>query len=113
MFESTLTLDDVIEATEELSPDDQLRLVSVLAERLSREVRWDHTSSQPEIPDAEGLEQATALYEQGQVTLARAAEMASLTRWELMRVLKARGAPVTVEVPPAQEMDRDLVAHLG
>lgn len=113
MLESTVTLDDVIEVTEELSPADQLRLVSALAERLSREIGWEPTFPQPEIPDAEALEQAITLYQQDQVTLARAAEIAGITRWELMQALRARGTPVTVGIPPAQEMDRDLVTYLG
>jgi hypothetical protein len=38
--------------------------------------------------------------------------MVGITRWELMRILKARGTPVTVEVPPVEELDRDLAAYL-
>ncbi len=112
MFESTVTLEDAVEVTDELSPADQLRLVATLTDRLSREIGRRLASSPPEIPDTEALERAITLYQQDRVTLSRAAEIAGLTRWELMCVLKARGTPVTVEVPPVEEMDRDLAAYL-
>jgi predicted HTH domain antitoxin len=111
-LESTVTLQDVIEITEELSLADQLRLVATLTDRLSREIDRGLELLQLGISHAETLERALVAYRQDQVTLARAAEMVGITRWELMRILKARGTPVTVEVPPVEELDRDLAAYL-
>ena len=62
-------------------------------------------------PDA-AVDRAIALYNQQAITLGRAAEMAGVTRWELQRTLRVRGAPLLVEVPPTQEMDRDLAKYL-
>ena len=59
------------------------------------------------------LEQAIALYQQEEISLGRAAEVAGITRWELMRLLKERGSPVTVQVPPAEEIDGRIVAFLA
>ena len=106
----SVTLQDAIEVTEELSPVDQLRLIAALSDRLSREVEETLPLSPVEIPDQEALEQAIALYQQEEISLGRAAEMAGITRWELMRLLKARGTPVTVQVPPAEEMDERVAA---
>jgi len=106
----SITLQDAIEVTEELSPADQLRLIAALSDRLSRKVEETLTSPPVEAPDQEALEQAIALYQQEEISLGRAAEMAGITRWELMRLLQARGTPVTVQVPLAEEMDERIVA---
>jgi hypothetical protein len=58
------------------------------------------------------VDRAVAQYNQKAITLGRAAEMAGVTRWELQHILQARGAPLIVEVPPTQELDRDLVEYL-
>jgi predicted HTH domain antitoxin len=112
MSEGTVTLQDAIEITAELSPTDQLRLIAALTDRLGRELSWSSISSQQEILSTEALDRAITLYRQDAVTLARAAEIAGITRWELMGVLETHGTPVTVEVPPVEEMDRDLAAYL-
>jgi predicted HTH domain antitoxin len=106
----SVTLQDAIEVTEELSPVDQLRLIAALSDRLSREVEETPPLSPVEVPDQEALEQAIALYQQGETSLGRAAEMAGITRWELMRLLKTRGTPVTVQVPLTEEMDERIAA---
>lgn len=104
----SVTLQDAIEVTEELSPADQLRLIAALSDRLSQEVEEALPLPPVEVPDQEALEQAIALYQQGEISLGRAAEMAGITRWELMRLLKARGSPVTIQVPPTEEMDERI-----
>ena len=106
----SVTLQDAIEVTEELSPADQLRLIATLSDRLSQEVEETLPLPPVEVPDQEALEQAIALYQQEEISLGRAAEIAGITRWELMRLLKARGIPVTVQVPLAEEMDERLAA---
>jgi predicted HTH domain antitoxin len=106
----SVTLQDVLEVTEELSPADQLRLIATLSDRLSREVKETLPLPPIEVPDQEALEQAIALYQQEEISLGRTAEMAGITRWELMRLLKARGTPVTVQVLSAEEMDERIAA---
>jgi predicted HTH domain antitoxin len=107
-----VTLQDAIEMTLELSPVEQLRLVATLADRLSCELRLVPIQLESKV-SAEGTPgHAMALYRQGTVTLARAAEMVGVTRWDLAHLLQTLGTPVTVEVPPAAEMDRDLAAYL-
>jgi len=63
-----------------------------------------------EVPNQEALGQAIALYQQGEISLGRAAETAGITRWELMGFLQARGTPVTVQVPSVEEMDERIAA---
>ena len=106
----SVTLQDAIEVTEELSPADQLRLIATLSDRLSQEVEETLPLPPVEVPDQEALEQAIALYQQEEISLGRAAEVAGITRWELMRLLKERGTPVTVQVPPAEEIDERIAA---
>jgi hypothetical protein len=106
----SVTLQDAIEVTEELSPADQLRLIATLSDRLSQEVEETLPLPPVEVPDQEALEQAIALYQQEQISLGRAAEMAGITRWELMRLLKERGTPVAVQVSPAEEIDERIAA---
>jgi predicted HTH domain antitoxin len=103
------TLQDAIEVTEKLSPTDQLRLIAALSDRLSREAE-ERLSFPQKVPDQEALEQAIALYQQEEISLGRAAEVAGTTRWELMRLLQARGIPVIVQVSPAEEMDERIAA---
>ncbi len=112
MREAAITLDDVMEISAELSPADQLRLVASLTDRLSRE--WSRMSApfREIAPNTTALDRAIILYHQEAITLARAAEMADVTRWELLRILQTRGAPLVMEIPPAEQMDRDLARYL-
>lgn len=112
MRESTITLKDALEISTALSPADQLRLVAGLTDRLSREWFRMPVSSQETVPNTAVLDRAITLYRQDAITLARAAEMAGVTRWMLMHALQTRGAPVRVETPLPEEMDRDLAAYL-
>lgn len=105
-----VTLQDAIEITEELSLADQLRLIATLSNRLSQEVEETFSAYPVEALDKEALEQAITLYQREEISLGRAAKMAGITRWELMRLLKARGTPVTVQIPPTEEMDKRIVA---
>jgi len=111
MFESPVMLQEALEVVEELSSADQLRLVAALADRLRQNLQ-ELSPPQAQVRDGNALEHAIALYRQDQVTLSRAAEMAGVTRWELMQQLKEQGHPVTVQIPPVEEMDRDLIAYL-
>ena len=112
MQEAVITLDDVMEMSAELSPSDQLRLVAGLTDRLSRE--WSRMSAPSQgIAPNMAVKRAINLYNEGTITLGRAAEMADVTRWELQRILQARGAPLLVEVPPTEQMDRDLARYLA
>lgn len=113
MSQAMVTLQDVLEITAELSPKDQLRLIANVSERLSQEQVRNRPAAQQAVKQTAPLERAISLYQQQAITLERAAEVAGMTRWELASFLHERGMPVTVEVPPADEMDRDLAAFLG
>ena len=113
MSQAMVTLQDVLEITAELSPKDQLRLIATVSERLSQEQVRNWPVTQQTVKQTAPLEHAISLYQQQAITLERAAEMAGITRWELAQLLQEHGSPVTVDVGPADEMDRDLAAFLG
>jgi predicted HTH domain antitoxin len=113
MSQAMVTLQDVLEITAELSPKDQLRLIANMSERLSDEQVRNRPATQQVVGQTASLKRAISLYQQRTITLERAAEMAGMTRWELASFLRERDISVTVEVPPANEMDSDLAAFLG
>ena len=61
---------------------------------------------------SEEIENAITAYQHREITLGRAAEKSGMTRWELMKLLKQRGTPVTIEVPSVAEMDQSIDALL-
>lgn len=113
MSQPMVTLQDVLDITAELSAKDQLRLIASVSERLSQEEERSRPATQQVVKQTASLERAISLYQQQAITLERAAELAGATRWELAQLLYERGIPITVEVQPADEMDRELAALLG
>ena len=61
---------------------------------------------------SEEIETAITAYQHREITLGRAAEKSGMTHWELMKLLKQRGTPVTIEVPSVAEMDQSIDALL-
>ncbi len=90
-----LTIQQVFELAQSLSPVDQ----RVLAEMLK--LRIDDS-----LPEQATVEEAIALYLADKCSLGRAAELANVTRWEMIEVLKKRNIPIMVETDfTAAEMD--------
>jgi predicted HTH domain antitoxin len=90
-----LTIKQVFELAQSLSPVDQ----RVLAEMLK--LRMDDT-----LPEQGTVEEAIALYLADKCSLGRAAELANITRWELIDILRKRNIPIMVETDfTAIEMD--------
>ena len=59
--------------------------------------------------DAESqLDAAILLYQEGEVTLGRAAELAGIHRFEFEEVLKAKGIVKITEVDPDENMDAGI-----
>jgi predicted HTH domain antitoxin len=77
------TVYNILALARQLSVDDRRWLATVL----SRE------SDEP-LPDHATLDEAIALYLADACSLGRAAELASVTRWDLQNCLKERGIPI-------------------
>jgi len=54
------------------------------------------------------LELAIELFRAEEVSLGRAAEIASIDRWKFQEILHERHIPIIVEAESAETMDRDL-----
>jgi predicted HTH domain antitoxin len=54
------------------------------------------------------VEAAIQRYLDEEITLGRAAEIAGLTRWRFQELLANRGIYVTIEAPPAKEIDEQV-----
>jgi predicted HTH domain antitoxin len=54
------------------------------------------------------VEAAIRRYLDEEITLGRAAELASMTRWRLQELLAQRGIRVTYEARPAKELDKGV-----
>jgi predicted HTH domain antitoxin len=91
----TVTIPDILALTRHLSAADR----HWLAELLSR------LDDEP-LPEQATLEEAIALYLADACSLGRAAELAGVTRWDIIDQLKARGIPLLVyDDGTAEEMD--------
>lgn len=97
----SVTIQDVLALTRHLSADDR----RWLAELLSR------LDDEP-LPERATLEEAIVLYLADACSLGRAAELARVTRWDIIDQLKERGIPIYVHsTRSAQEID-DLAEEL-
>ena len=92
----TVTVQDVLALTRQLSVEDR----RWLAELLSR------VDDEP-LPEQATLEEATALYLADACSLGRAAELAGVTRWDIIDYLKERDIPIYVySDKTSEEMDK-------
>jgi len=90
-----VTVQQVFELAKSLSPLDQRSLAARLNLRFT-----------DSLPEHATIDEAVDFYLADQCSLGRAAELANVTRWELIEVLKQRYIPVTVETDfTAAEMD--------
>ncbi len=56
------------------------------------------------------LDAAVLLYQKGEVTLSRAAELAGVHRYEFEETLKTRGVPKVIDVEPAENLEAGISA---
>jgi len=97
----TLTPEHVLDLARQLSPVEQRWLALHLQEHL-----------ETTLPERATLDEAVELYLADACSLGRAAELAGVTRWDVLDALKARGAMQRpVDVRSADEMD-DLAERL-
>jgi len=90
-----ITVQQVIELAGNLSLTDQCSLI----EKLNRQI-------DDSLPEQATVDEAIALYLADKCSLGRAAELASINRWELIKTLKKRNIPITIEAEfTATEMD--------
>lgn len=98
---TTITPEQVLEFARRLAPADQRWLALHLQEYL-----------ETTLPEQATLDEAIELYLADACSLGRAAELASVTRWDLLDELQARGAMLRPgDVRSADEID-DLAERL-
>lgn len=85
----------IVELASDLSWNDQ----RVLLDLLSRQI-------DDRLPEKATIDEAISLYLADKCSLARAAELVNLSRWELIDVLKSRDLPIMIEAEfSTAEMD--------
>lgn len=94
---------------EGLTPQKILELAQTLP---VHDLRWlaeqlNSLLDEPPLPGHATLDEAIDLYLTDQCSMGRAAELAGVTRWDLMDTLKERGIPLTVDSHlSASEIDK-------
>lgn len=95
LLAENVTLQDVLSLTRYLSEEDRQWLATLLN-------RLEDTP----LPEVATLDEAIAFYLADACSLGRAAELAGVTRWDVIDKLKERGIPVLVyHTRTAQEID--------
>jgi len=96
----TLNVHELLDLVQLLTPSDQLWL----AEQLNRLTQSDQVKP---LPQQATLDEAIQLYLADSCSLAKAADLTGITRWELQDILYARGTPVEIYGDlSAEEMDK-------
>jgi predicted HTH domain antitoxin len=91
----SITVQQVFELAKSLSPLDQRLLAAMLNLRLS-----------DSLPEHATIDEAVDFYLADRCSLGRAAELANITRWELIDILKSRDIPIVIDAEfTASEMD--------
>lgn len=89
------TVQKIFELASDLSANDQRVLIDLLSRQIDES-----------LPEKATIDEAISLYLTDKCSLARAAELANLSRWELIDVLKSRGIPIEIDAEfTASEMD--------
>lgn len=99
---NAITPEKVLELAQSLSPADRRWLREQLGEHLAEE--------EAPLPEQATLEEAIELFLADKCSLGRAAELAGVTRWDIIDVLKERGIPLSMgdtDLDPA-EMERQI-----
>lgn len=97
-----ITPEKLLELAQSFSPADQRWLCEQLDQLLAEEAA--------PLPEQTMLEEAIELFLAAQCSLGRAAELAGVTRWDIIDVLKERGLPIHMgdtDLDPA-EMERQI-----
>ncbi len=94
MTTGTITIYDVLALARTLSPNDRSRLAKL----------FNRAENAP-LPERATKDEALELYLADACSLGRAAELAGVTRWELMARLKERGIPLLV---PGEQTAREM-----
>jgi predicted HTH domain antitoxin len=95
----TLNAHELLDLVQFLTPADQLWL----AEQLNRLTQSNQVKP---LPQQATLDEAIQLYLADSCSLAKAADLAGITRWELQDILYERGTPVEIYGDlSAEEMD--------
>ena len=99
---ATVTVQNILVLARQLSAEDRRWLTELLT-------GFDDAP----LPEVATVEEAIALYLADACSLGRAAELAKVTRWDLIDQLKARGIPILIDhTHSTQEID-DLAAELA
>ncbi len=99
---------------EDVTPQKLFQLIKAFP---VRDLEWlakqlNRLLEEPPLPERATLDEAIDLYLADQCSLGRAAELAGLTRWDIMDTMKERGIPMIVEANlSASEID-DLAEEL-
>jgi predicted HTH domain antitoxin len=99
---NAITPEKVLELAQSLSPADQRWLREQLDQLLAEK--------EAPLPEQATLEEAIELFLADQCSLGRAAELAGVTRWDILASLKERGLPIYMgdtDMEPA-EMERQI-----
>jgi predicted HTH domain antitoxin len=82
MNDTSVTAQHVLDLARQLAPDQRRWLVATIQEELD-----------DDLPENATLDEAIELVLEDRCSLARAAELAGSTQWELKRILAERGTP--------------------
>jgi predicted HTH domain antitoxin len=98
--QADITPQQILDLARRLAPEEQRWLVSIIQEELDQD-----------LPIHATLDEAIALYLADRCSLARAAELADLSQWELKRILAERGTPARATNDYASVDDLDAQAE--
>ncbi len=114
-MQQTVTVDQLFEQIKQLSPTEQFQLAQTILTMLfqkaglTSETILPTVSSENHLPTQATLEEAIRLYQTEQCSLAKAADLAGVTRWVLQDALYEQDTPVEIYLPDSVEaMDARL-----
>lgn len=116
--EITIRLEgDILTAIDSVAQNTGLSSRRVAIEKILQ--RWYETAWRqqefereidPNLPETATIDEAIALYLDDQCSLGRAAELANVTRWDIIDILKKRNIPIVIDTD-FSVAERDAVAE--